>query len=441
MTKAEILKLSEKENIKFLRLQFTDIFGQIKNVEVPETQFEKALEGEIMFDGSSIDGFSRIEESDQTLDPDLNTFTILPWHHQNGKGTARLVCDVKHTDGRPFEGDPRSILKNVCAEAAELGFKMVAGPEPEFFLFLPGPDGAISLITHDKGGYFDMAPVDMGEEARRDIVEALIDMGFDIEASHHEVAEGQHEIDFKYDDAVATADKVATFRLIVRKIAHDHGLFATFMPKPIFGINGSGMHVHMSLFKDGTNAFYDPKGAHELSDTAHQFVAGLLKHAKSYVAITNPLINSYKRLVPGYEAPVNIAWSMHNRSPMIRIPNRRGNGSRVEVRMPDPSCNPYLAFAVMLKAGLDGIKNEMTPPPPVDKNIFSMSERQKKALKIDTIPRNLREALYYLERDKLMKEALGDHVFYQFLDAKKKEWAEYISQVHEWEIDRYLGVY
>ena len=440
MTRQEILSKCKDQNVRFIRMQFSDIFGQIKNVEVPETQFEKALDGQIMFDGSSIDGFSRIEESDQTLDPDFKTFCILPWDH-NGNRTARLVCDVKQTDGTPFEGDPRTILKNACKEARDMGFKMVAGPEPEFFLFLPGEDGDISLDTHDRGGYFDMAPVDKGEEARRDIVESLIKMGFDIEASHHEVAHGQHEIDFKYDDAVATADKVATFRLVVRKIAQDHGLFATFMPKPIYGINGSGMHVHMSLFRDGENAFYDPSEEFELSKLTLQYIAGLLKHAKSFVAITNPLINSFKRLVPGYEAPVNIAWSMHNRSPMIRVPNRRENGTRIEVRIPDPACNPYLAFAVMLKAGLDGIKNEMVPPPPVNKNIFDMSDRQKKSLKIESLPRNLREAIYYLQRSKLMREALGEHVFHQFIDAKKKEWADYISKVHQWEIDNYLGVY
>ncbi len=441
MTREEILNTCKEKNVRFLRLQFTDIFGQIKNVEVPKTQFDKALNGQIMFDGSSIDGFSRIEESDQVLEPDYESFTLLPWDHSNGTRTARLVCDVKHTDGRDFEGDPRGILRRACNEAAEMGLTMVAGPEPEFFLFHQDGEGDISLKTHDRGGYFDMAPIDKGEDARRDIVEALINMGFDIEASHHEVAPGQHEIDFRYDYAIPTADKIATFRLVVRKIAREHGLYATFMPKPVFGINGSGMHVHMSLFKDGKNVFYDPEKEYELSDLAVHYVAGLLKHAKSFVAITNPLINSYKRLVPGYEAPVNIAWSMHNRSPMIRVPNRRGTGTRLEVRMPDPSCNPYLALAVMLKAGLDGIKNKLTPPPPVDQNIFQMSERKKRSLKIDTLPRNLREALYYLERDPLMKEALGEHVFTQFLNAKKKEWADYISRVHQWEIDRYLGVY
>jgi glutamine synthetase len=440
MTREQILKKCKDEQVKFMRLQFSDILGQIKNVEVPETQFEKALEGQIMFDGSSIHGFSRIEESDQVLEPELSSFAILPWDH-NGNRTGRLVCDVKQTNGDPFPGDPRTILKNVCNEAAEMGFKMVAGPEPEFFLFLPNAEGDISLNTHDRGGYFDMAPVDKGEAARRDIVEALIKMGFDIEASHHEVAHGQHEIDFKYDDAVTTADKVSTFRLVVRKLAHDHGLHATFMPKPIFGINGSGMHVHMSLFKGEANAFYDANAADGLSATALSYIAGLIKHAKAFVAITNPLINSYKRLVPGFEAPTNIAWSMHNRSPMIRIPNRRGNGTRTEVRMPDPSCNPYLAFAVMLKAGLDGIKNNLTPPPAVNENIFSMSERRKRSLKIDTLPGNLHEALVQLEKSKLMREALGEHVFNHFLEAKHKEWADYISQVHQWEVDRYLGVY
>jgi glutamine synthetase len=440
MTKEQILKRCKDEHVRFIRLQFSDILGVIKNVEVPETQFEKALDGEIMFDGSSINGFSRIEESDQLLSPDLSTFALLPWEH-NGNKTARLVCDVKHTDGKDFEGDPRTILRRACDEAASMGFKMVVGPEPEFFLFLPGHDGEISLDTHDKGGYFDMAPVDQAEEARRDIVEALIDMGFDIEASHHEVAPGQHEIDFRYDDAIATADKVATFRFVVKKIAHDHGLFATFMPKPLFGVNGSGMHVHQSLFKGSENAFYDSNAEFELSEIATQYVAGLIKHAKSFVAITNPLINSFKRLVPGYEAPVNIAWSMHNRSPMIRVPNRRGKGTRVEVRIPDPACNPYLAFAVMLRAGLDGIKEGLEAPKPVNKNIFDMSERQKRSLKIDALPRDLIDAVHHLEKSKLMRETLGEHVFHHFIAAKKAEWGDYISRVHGWEIDRYLGVY
>ncbi|HGY55834.1 MAG TPA: type I glutamate--ammonia ligase [Caldithrix abyssi] len=440
MTRDQILKTLKDENVRFLRLQFSDIFGINKNVEVPYSQFEKALDGEIMFDGSSIEGFSRIEESDQLLVPDYETFRVLPWENAQGK-IARIICDIKNPDGSAFEGCVRTTLKRVCDKAAKMGYNMQAGPEAEFFLFLLNEDGVATNVTHDSAGYFDLAPIDLGEEARQEMVNVLQLMGFEVEAAHHEVAEGQHEIDFKYDDALKTADNVSTFKYVVRRVAHDYGLHATFMPKPIFGINGSGMHTHMSLFKGEENAFFDPNADYQLSEVARQYIAGLLKHAKSYVAITNPLVNSYKRLVPGYEAPINVAWSEHNRSPMIRVPAKRGKSTRVEVRMPDPSCNPYLAFAVMLAAGLDGIENKLVSPPPVNKNIFAMSQREKRRLKIEPLPSNMLKAVEQFEKSKLMRETLGDHIYFHFINAKKQEWSSYISQVHQWELERYLSYY
>ncbi len=440
MTREEILKLCAEEDVRFLRLQFTDIMGVNKNVEVPASQFEKALDGEIMFDGSSIDGFARIEESDMLLRPDYRTFQILPWDFGQGK-VARIICDVYLPDGTPFEGDPRYVLKRAVRKAEEMGFTFYAGPELEFFLFIVDETGEATTKTHDAAGYFDLAPRDKGEEARQEMVNVLNSMGLEVEAAHHEVAAGQHEIDFKYADALTTADNMATFKYIVRTVANKYNLHATFMPKPVFGINGSGMHTHMSLFRGNENAFYDPNAEYQLSDVAKYFVGGLLKHVSQFLAITNPLVNSYKRLVPGYEAPVNIAWSEHNRSPLIRVPAKRGKSTRVELRVPDPSCNPYLALAVMLRAGLEGIEKQMTPPPPVNKNIFEMSEREKKRLRIAPLPSNLLQAVENLERSKLMRNTLGDHIFFHFIQAKKKEWSDYISQVHRWEIERYLKYY
>jgi glutamine synthetase len=441
---ADILKTCDKEGVRFLRLQFTDILGIIKNVEVPRSQFEKALDGEIQFDGSSIEGFTRIEESDMGLVPDLETFRIFPWSHTNGK-VARLVCDVITADGKPFAGCPRQTLKRQREKAKELGYTLMTGPEAEFFLFRRDASGDPVVDTHDSGGYFDLTPVDRGEDARRDIVVALEAMGFEVEAAHHEVAPGQHEIDFKYGDAVVTADKVTTFKLVVKKVAMDHGLHATFMPKPIFGVNGSGMHVHQSLMTGSgagmKNAFFDPKAPYQLSKTAMYYIGGVLKHAKAIAAVTNPLVNSYKRLVPGYEAPVNVAWSEKNRSPMVRIPARRGMGTRCEVRMPDPACNPYLAFAVMLAAGLDGIRNRIDAGEPVNENIFEMSEREKRRRKIEQLPANLSEALDYLEKDDVVKNALGEHIHQHFVEAKRAEWATYISRVHPWEVEEYLQAY
>ncbi|MFN7987751.1 MAG: type I glutamate--ammonia ligase [Thermoanaerobaculia bacterium] len=444
MKAAEILKACDKEGVRFLRLQFTDILGIIKNVEVPRSQFEKALAGEIQFDGSSIEGFTRIEESDMGLVPDLDTFRIFPWSHTNGK-VARLVCDVITPDGKAFAGCPRQTLKRQREKAQELGYALMTGPEAEFFLFRRDANGDPIVDTHDSGGYFDLTPVDRGEDARRDIVVALEAMGFEVEAAHHEVAPGQHEIDFKYGDAVATADNVTTFKHIVKKVAMDHGLHATFMPKPIFGVNGSGMHVHQSLMTGSgqtlRNAFYDPKATFQLSKIAMYYIGGILKHAKAIAAVTNPLVNSYKRLVPGYEAPVNVAWSERNRSPMVRIPARRGMGTRCEVRMPDPACNPYLAFAVMLAAGLDGIKNKIEAGDPVNENIFEMSDREKKRRKIEQLPANLSDALDCLEKDDVVKNALGEHICEHFIEAKRAEWATYISRVHPWEVDEYLATH
>ena len=434
----DVLRLADELNVKFVRLQFTDIFGTLKNVAIPVSQLPKALEGEIQFDGSSIEGFVRIEESDMNLRPDPNTFVLFPWKPKEG-AVARLICDVYNPDGTPFAGCPRGQLKRVIAEAEKMGYTMNAGPEAEFFLFHTDADGRPTLITHDQGGYFDLTPVDLGENARRDMVLMLTDMGFEVEASHHEVAPGQHEIDFKYNDALTTADNLVTFRFVVRTVAQMHGLHASFMPKPIFGINGSGMHTHQSLFKGGQNAFYDPDGPYELSKVCLSYIAGLLEHAPAFTAITNPTVNSYKRLVPGYEAPVYIAWSQRNRSPLVRIPSRRGVGTRVELRSPDPSCNPYLALAVMLKAGLDGIKRNLTPPEPEDRNIYAMTPEERLQHNIKSLPGSLEEALKELEKDPVILEALGEHIWDRFREAKTIEWNLYRTQVHKWEIDRYLA--
>ncbi|NLC11724.1 MAG: type I glutamate--ammonia ligase [Firmicutes bacterium] len=434
------MEKAKEWNVKFIRLQFTDIFGTLKNVSVPVEQLEKALDGALMFDGSSIEGFVRIEESDMYLKPDPASFTIFPWKSKEAS-VARLICDVYNSDGEPFVGCPRCVLKRVLQEAKEMGYTMMVGPEAEFFLFRLDEKGEPTTVTHDKGSYFDLSPVDLGENARSEMVITLQEMGFEIEASHHEVAEGQHEIDFKYDDALSIADKIMTFKLVVRTVAHKHGLHATFMPKPIYGINGSGMHTHQSLFQNGKNAFFDPDQPRQLSKVAMHYLAGLLKHAKGFTAITNPLINSYKRLVPGYEAPVYIAWSERNRSPLIRVPARRGIGTRLELRSPDPSCNPYLSLAVMLKAGLDGIKKKMLPPDPVDLNIYDMTPKELEKYQIKLLPQDLNEALQELEKDEVIKAALGPHVLERFIKAKKLQWKEYQQTVHPWELEAYLKRY
>jgi glutamine synthetase len=439
--RARILDRIQREKVKFMRLQFTDILGVIKNVEVPDREFQEALDGRIMFDGSSIEGFVRIEESDMYLKPDLATFQVFPWTYGGSEKVGRIICDISNPDGTSFPGCPRTALKRVIARAAEKGYVMKAGPEAEFFLFQRRPDGQPTTETHDSGGYFDLTPVDLGEDVRREIVLALEQMGFHVEAAHHEVAPGQHEIDFRYDEALITADNVTTFRFVVKNVANRNGLHATFMPKPVFGINGSGMHTHQSLFVKGKNAFYDESADHQLSRTCLQYIGGLLRHAKGFCAITNPLVNSYKRLVPGFEAPTAIAWSERNRSPLIRVPASRGATTRIELRMPDPSCNPYLAIAVMLRAGLDGIERNLDPGPPVNKNIARMSHRERRHLRIDELPGNLSEALDQLEKSDLMRETLGDHIFDHFLAAKREEWDSYIRHVSPWEIDRYLNAY
>ena len=438
--KQAVLDRLTKDNVRFLRLQFTDIMGMNKNVEVPAPEFKKALDGEIMFDGSSVEGFVRIEESDMLLKPDLDTYAVFPFDDGTGK-VARVICDVHLPDGSPFAGCPRLALKRVVAEAEAMGYTMQAGPEPEFFLFLRSPDGEPTTDTHDSGGYFDLAPLDRGEAARREMVNVLESLGFSIEAAHHEVAHAQHEIDFRHKPAVETADHISTFRFVVRKVALDFGLHATFMPKPVYGINGSGMHVHQSLVTDGKSAFYDADDADGLSTVARTYTGGLLAHARAFCSITNPLVNSYKRLVPGYEAPTHIAWSHSNRSPLVRVPARRGAGTRVELRSPDPSCNPYLALTVMLAAGLDGIRQGTTPPPSVDKNIFAMSHRERRRLRIDSLPGSLGEAIKATEKSTFVREALGEHIYKHFLEAKTKEWREYIAAVHPWEVDRYLATY
>jgi len=437
--KEVILEKVKKLKIKFIRLRFTDILGMPKNVEIPIREFEKALDGKIMFDGSSIQGFVRIEESDMYLKPDYSTFTINPWEEE--KDVARITCDVYNPDGSPFEGCPRTNLKRVVREIEKMGFTAYFGPEMEFFLFFKDENGEATTKTHDQGGYFDLLPIDLGEEARRDMVISLEKSGFEIEASHHEVAPGQHEIDFRYSDALTTADRIMTLKLTGKTIALKHNLHVTFMPKPVFGINGSGMHTHISLFKNGDNIFYNPNEKYQLSKEALYFIGGLLTHAKGFTAITNPLVNSYKRLTPGYEAPVYIAWSERNRSPLIRVPAARGEGTRAELRSPDPSCNPYLAFAVILKAGMDGIANQIDPGEPVSQNIYTMSEEEKISLGIESLPDTLDKALNELEKDEVVKSALTDHILRNYTEAKREEWETYRIQVHQWELDRYLIIY
>ena len=436
-TKQDIMQLVEEEDVEFIRLQFTDMFGSLKNVAITKSQLEKALDNQCMFDGSSIEGFVRIEESDMYLHPDLDTFCIFPWRPQQGK-VARIICDVYRSNGEPFEGDPRYLLKKEIARAKQLGYSFDVGPECEFFLFHTDDNGQPTTISHEKAGYFDLGPIDLGENARRDMVLTLEDMGFEIEASHHEVAPAQHEIDFKYDEALATADNIMTFKLAVKTIAKRHGLFASFMPKPKYGINGSGMHINMSLSKDGKNIFDDPEGELGLSKEAYYFIGGLMKHVKGMAAITNPLVNSYKRLVPGYEAPIYIAWSATNRSPLIRIPASRGAGTRIELRCPDPAANPYLTLAVCLAAGLDGIENQIAPPKEVRENVFEMRLSQKEKLGIESLPSDLSEAVDELEKDEYIKGVLGEHITQKYIEAKRAEWANYRAQVTGWELDEYL---
>ena len=439
-SKEDIIRLVKEQDIEFIRMQFTDIFGQLKNVAITKSQIEKAVNNQIMIDGSSIEGFVRIQESDQYLYPDLSSFQVLPWRPQYGK-VARFICDVYNPDGTPFVGDPRGVLQRVLKKAADMGYSFNVGPECEFFLFQTDSEGKPTTQTNDEAGYFDLGPLDHGEGTRREICLALEAMGFEIEASHHEVAAGQHEIDFKYDEALPAADNIMTFKLAVKTLAQKNGLHATFMPKPIFGVNGSGMHTNMSLFQNGTNVFYDPSDARGLSKEAYSFIAGLLAHVRGMAAITNPLVNSYKRLVPGYEAPCYLAWSASNRSALIRIPAARGQSTRVELRCPDPSCNPYLALAVCLAAGLDGIERGLTPPEEITENIFAMDDAARAAAGIASLPGSLAEALEALKADPLMRETLGEHVFTQYVAGKEKEWDEYRTQVSDWECRKYIIAY
>ncbi|WP_152654697.1 type I glutamate--ammonia ligase [Oceanobacillus sp. CFH 90083] len=441
LTREEIEKQIKKENVRFIRLQFTDMLGTIKNVEIPLSQLNKALDNKMAFDGSSIEGFVRIEESDMLLYPDLDTFIVFPWTSEKGK-VARFICDIYNPDGTPFEGCPRYNLKRNLKKMEELGFDAFnIGAEPEFFLFKLDEKGEPTLELNDHGGYFDLAPTDLGENCRRDIVLELEEMGFEIEASHHEVAPGQHEIDFKYSDAVKHADDIQTFKLVVKTIARKHNLHATFMPKPLFGVNGSGMHVNMSLFNGNENKFFDPKADLQLSKTAYQFIAGIIDHATNFTAITNPTVNSYKRLVPGYEAPCYVAWSASNRSPLVRIPSSRGLSTRVEVRSVDPAANPYMALSVLLASGLDGIKRELEVPESVDRNIYVMNKKEREENGVKDLPSTLKEAMNYLEQDEILVESLGEHLFEHFIEAKDIEWDMFRTTVHPWEREQYLTNY
>lgn len=438
-TREDIIRLVEEEDVGFIRLQFTDIFGTFKNIAITPAQLEKALDNQCMFDGSAIEGFARIEDADMYLCPDLCTFEIFPWRPQQGK-VARLICDVYKADGMPFESDPRYVLKKVIREAAEMGYTFDVGPECEFFLFHTDDAGLPTTITHEQAGYFDLGPLDLGENARRDMVLTLEEMGFVIEASHHEMAPAQHEIDFRYDEALTTADNIMTFRMVVKTIAKRHGLHATFMPKPRYGVNGSGMHTNMSLSRDGVNAFIDRSDAGKLSKEAYYFIGGIMKHIKAVTFITNPLVNSYKRLVTGYEAPVYIAWSAKNRTPLIRVPSPRGNSARIELRSPDPSANPYLALAVCLAAGLDGIRNQIMPRESIDCNIFEMTKEERERAGIEALPGSLLEAAREFAKDEYIQKVLGEDLAKKYIEAKTREYADYRGQVTDWEIGRYLHV-
>ena len=440
LTKEDISRIIEEEDVKFIRMQFVDVLGQLKNVAITASQLPRALDGMVSIDGHSIEGFTSVNASDQYLVPDLDTFCIYPWRPQRGK-VARLICDVYNTDGTPFVGDPRAVLKRVVRRAEKMGYTLNVGPECEFFLFQTDEDGMPTTRTNDEAGYFDLGPLDHGEATRREICLALEQMGFEVEASHHECAAGQHEIDFKYDEALRTADNIMTFKLGVKVLAQRSGLHATFMPKPIYGISGSGMHLNMSLFRNGKNVFYSPTGERELSPEAYAFIAGLLAHVRGFTAVTNALVNSYKRLVSGHEAPCYVAWSTSNRSALIRIPSHRREGTRVELRSPDPTCNPYLALAVTLAAGLDGIERFMTPPSEVKENLYAMDEAGRRAKGVETLPRDLNEALELMRQDKLVMDTLGEHVAQAFLRSKQAEWEAYNAHVSAWEIDKYMIAY
>ncbi len=434
------MRLVQDEDVEFIRLQFTDILGTFKNIAITSSQLSKALDGRFGFDASPIPGFSGDDEPDLYLHPDYDTFEIFPWRPQQGK-VARLICDLRHEDGAPFEADPRYILKRALEEAKEMGYCFEAGPECEFFLFHTDENGLPTTLTHEQAGYLDVSPLDLGENARRDIVMTLEDMGFEIETSHHESAPAQHEVDFKHSEALKTADNVMTFKLAVKTVAQRHGLHATFMPKPKYGVDGSGMHINMSLMKDGRNVFTDENGEYGLSREALYFIGGLMKHIKGMTAVTNPIVNSYKRLVSGYEAPVFITWNASNRSPLIRVPYEQGRGKRIELRSPDSAANPYLALALCLRAGLDGIRGQIMPPESTDANIFKLSKEEKEKRNLEKIPATLHEAIAEMQKDPFIKEALGEYAYERYIELKKQEWDEYKAQISEWELQQYLNRY
>jgi glutamine synthetase len=434
-----VLKMAKEHDVKFIRLWFTDILGILKSFAITVEELELALTEGMGFDGSSIEGFARIDESDMVALPDPDSFQLLPWRPREHRAVARMFCDILKPGGQPFEGDPRYVLKKNLKRAADLGYTYYVGPELEYFYF-KNSEGTEVL---DQGGYFDLIPLDMATDLRRETVLALEELGIGVEYSHHEVAPSQHEIDMRYTDALTMADQVMTYRLVVKQIAINNGIYATFMPKPIFGINGSGMHVHQSLFKGERNAFFDAKDSYHLSKIAKSYVAGLLKHAPEITAITNQWVNSYKRLVPGYEAPVYLSWARRNRSDLIRVPEYRPGrekATRIEFRSPDPACNPYLAFSVMLVAGLEGIEKGLEPPKPVEENVYEMTEQERQERGIGTLPASLLEAIILTENSELVRKALGEHVFAAFVKNKRIEWENYSVQVTDYELKKYLPI-
>lgn len=439
-TKEDIIRLVEEEDVEFIRLQFTDILGTFKNMAITSSQLEKILNYECSFDPSQIGGFPNLSEKDLYLHPDFDTFEIFPWRPQQGK-VARLICDLCYADGEPFEADPRYILKRAVAEAEKMGYALEVGPECEFFLFYSDEYGQPTTLTHEQAGYFDMSPLDQGENARRDIVMTLEDMGFEIENSYHESAPAQHEVDFKHDEALRTADNIMTFKLAVKTIAKRHGLHATFMPKPKYGVDGSGMHIHLSLLKDGKNVFTDKEGRYGLSQEAMYFIGGIMKHIKGMTAVTNPIVNSYKRLVTGYEVPLYIAWNTENRNSLIRVPQNLKGERRIELLSPDSAANPYLAIALCLQAGLSGIKEKILPPECIEGNLFALTQKEIARHQIAKIPSTLIEAVDEMQKDALICDVLGESAYTWYLAMKKKEWDEYKAQVSEWELQQYLNRY